>query len=209
MRLIEALNWRYATKKYNDTRVSEENIEQIVQAINLSASSTGLQPYRLYIIENETLRAQLGEDSFNNQIINSSHLLVFAAFNDVTNKHIDDYMQRVASERKIPLDTLNEFKAGLANFFLNNTSEENTQWAIKQAYIGLGTALIAAAELKIDATPMEGFDPKKFDKLLGLKEKGLTTAVIMSIGYRDEEKDSIINLKKVRLPLAEFVTKID
>lgn len=209
MSLIEDLHWRYATKKYSTIKVSDEKVEQIVQAINLSASSTGLQPYRLFVIENDELRQQLGEGSFNEQITHSSHLLVFAAFSNVTVKHIADYMQLIATERKIPLESLSDFKASLDNFFLNNSPAENETWSMRQVYIALGTALIAAAALKVDATPMEGFDQKKFDKLLGLEEQGLRTSVIMSIGYRDEENDSFINHKKVRLPLNEFVTTID
>ncbi|MDN3596871.1 nitroreductase family protein [Zunongwangia endophytica] len=171
MRLIENLNWRYATKKFKETKVNEQDMEQLLEAINLSASSTGLQPYRLYVIENDKLRAELGEGSFNPQIVNSSHLLVFAAFNTITQQHIDDYIERIATIRNIPLESLTDFKTSLSNGLLNMPPEEKEKWAIKQSYIALGTALIAAAELKIDATPMEGFDAKKFDRLLHLKKK--------------------------------------
>lgn len=209
MYLLEDLNWRYATKKYSVAKVSEEKVGQIVEAINLSASSTGLQPYRLFVIDNDELRQQLGEGSFNQQIANSSHLLVFAAFKNVTAEHIDSYMQLIASQREIPVEALNDFRTGLRNNFLNKTQPENEAWAKRQVYIALGTAMIASAALKVDATPMEGFDQKKFDQLLGLEEKDLSSTVIMSIGYRDEENDPFFNQKKVRLPLDEFLTTIN
>jgi len=205
MNLLEDLKWRYAVKQYNTEKVSEDKVQQILEAINLSASSCGLQPYRLIVIENDELRSKLGEGSFNGQILNSSHLLVFAAFNDVTSDHIKDYMDLTAKTREIPLEALSDFSATLNGYFSSRTTEENRIWADKQAYIALGTALIAAAHLKVDATPMEGFDAKKFDELLGLEEKALHSTVILSIGYRDEESDSYASLKKVRLPINDFV----
>ena len=205
MELLETLKWRYATKKFNTNKVSSDDLSQLISAINLSASSTGLQPYRLFVIENQELREKLGEGSFNGQIANSSHLLVFAAFEKVTSAHIDSYIDHIAFERNIPVESLNDFKAALNGGILTRSDEVNFNWAARQAYIALGTALIAAAELKIDTTPMEGFDPEKFDELLDLKSKGLKSVVTLVIGYRDED-DIFAKFKKVRLSESEFAT---
>ena len=208
MNLIETLNWRYATKKFSSKKVPADQLDQIVEAINLSASAAGMQPYRLFVIENRELRKQLGEGSFNPQISEASHLLVFAAFEQVTKGHIEDYIAYMAQVRSIPEESLLDFKEALFGNFLNKKEEENFAWAAKQAYIALGTAIIAAADLQIDASPMEGFDPEKFDTILGLKEKGLKSVVILAIGYRDEEQDIFAKFKKVRLPKEEIVTEI-
>lgn len=206
MDLQETLKWRYAVKQYSNKEVSDTDLNAIIDAINLSASSTGMQPYRLFVLKDKDLRKQLGESSFNSQIVEASHLLVFAAYENVTQEIIDNYMQHVADIRKTPIEQLAEFKEKLETYLLSRTAEENFIWSAKQAYIALGTGLIAAADLKIDATPMEGFDSQLFDKLLGLKKQGLKSVVLLSIGYRDEEKDFFAKLEKVRLPREEFAT---
>jgi len=209
MDLIKNLQWRYAVKKYSDEVVSEEKIDQIIEAINLTASSCGIQPYRLFVIANSELRQKLGEGSFNSQIYASSHLLVFAGFNKITNEYINNYVEMMERQRNLDEGALNILKNTLISYFSTQTYEQNAIWSSKQAYIGLGTALIAAAELKVDATPMEGFDPKLFDDVLGLSEKGLHASVIASLGYRDAENDYLAAVSKVRLPINEFSTKID
>lgn len=209
MDLIENLKWRYATKKFSGRKIAQAEIDQLAEAINLSASSTGIQPYRIFVIDNPQLRAKLAEGSFNAQISESSHLLVFAAYEKLTLAHIEEYMAQIASARGINIEDLAGFKMALVNGLLNRSDEENFQWAAKQAYIALGTALIAAAALKIDTTPMEGFDPGKFDSLLGLDRKGLKSVVTLALGYRDSENDIYASLKKVRLPLQEMVSHIN
>lgn len=209
MKLIDDLKWRYATKKFNDKSVSNDDLETIIEAINLSASSIGIQPYRLFVIENQGIKKALGEGSFNSQIAESSHLLVFAAFDSISQETIDNYLQLVAKERETPLSELSDLKNTISGYLLARTDEENFSWSSKQAYIGLGTGLIAAANLKIDATPMEGFDAEKFDSLLGLKEKKLKSVVLLALGYRDEEKDFLANLKKVRISKEEFATMVN
>lgn len=208
MDLIESLNWRYATKKFSNKKLSEDTLQKIIDAINLSASSVGIQPYRLFVIENKELRKELGADSFNSQIVESSHLLVFAAYNSVKTDHIENYIKRIAKVRETPEENLIDFKHKLDNYLLDRTDEQNFIWSSKQAYIALGTGLIAAADLQVDATPMEGFNSEKFDEILGLKEKGLKSVVLLALGYRDEENDAFSKLKKVRLPKEEFVTEI-
>ncbi|UKT65013.1 nitroreductase family protein [Pedobacter mucosus] len=206
MKLLENLKWRYATKKFSAQKVPAAQISLLIEAVNLSASSTGLQPYRIFIIENPAMKAELGEGSFNTQIAESSHLMVFAAYQKVTLEHIEDYMRLISGQREIPLEALAEFKTALVGGLLERSDEENHAWAARQAYLALGTALIAAAELRIDSTPMEGFDSSKFDELLKLKEKGLKSVVTLALGYRDDKLDVFSNLKKVRVPDGEFAT---
>lgn len=209
MKLIDDLKWRYATKKFSNKKVSNEDLEVIIEAINLSASSIGMQTYRLFVIENQALKNELGEGSFNTQIAECSHLIVFAAFDSISQETIDSFMEYLAKERETPIQELADYKGKVSDYLLARTDEENFIWSAKQAYIGLGTGLIAAANLKIDSTPMEGFDSVKFDKLLGLNKKGLKSVVLLALGYRDEENDYLAKLKKVRISKQEFAKKIN
>ncbi|WP_347374033.1 nitroreductase family protein [Aequorivita sp. Q41] len=208
MDLIQDLNWRYATKSYSNEKVSEEKIDFILEAINLSASSCGLQPYRIFAIDNTQLKAKLGANSFNKQIAQSSHLLVFAAFNKVTTKHVQNLVKLTAEKQGVTVESLDGLFTTMDSYFKSKSDEENKLWAERQSYIALGTALIAAANAKADATPMEGFDPQLFDELLGLKEKDLHSIVILSLGYRDETSDYLAKTPKVRISVEEMVTKI-
>ncbi|KIQ25432.1 nitroreductase [Flavobacterium sp. MEB061] len=208
MELIKNLQWRYAVKKYTDELVSEDKIDQIIEAINLSASSCGIQPYRLIVVTNPEIRQKLAEGSFNTQILDSSHLLVFAAFNNITSEYIADYVAMMEKKRALEVGALNPLKDAVTSFFITQTPEQHAIWSAKQAYIGLGTALIAAAELKVDATPMEGFDPELFNNVLGLSEKNFHASVIISLGYRDTANDYLASMSKVRLPIDQFATKI-
>lgn len=209
MELIKNLKWRYAVKKYSKEVVSENKIDQIIEAINLTASSCGIQPYRLFVITNPEVRQKLAARSFNKQIKDSSHLLVFAALNKITSEYIAEYVAMTEKQRNLEIGALNDFRDTLISFFSTQTPEQNAIWSSKQAYIGLGTALIATAELEIDATPMEGFDPNVFDDVLALSEKGLHASVIISLGYRDASNDYLASMPKVRLPINEFSSKID
>lgn len=209
MELIKNLQWRYAVKKYSDELVSEDKIDQIIESVNLTASSCGIQPYRLFVITNPEVRHRLGEGSFNAQIHASSHLLVFAGFNEITSDYIKDYIEMAEQQRNLDKGSLDILKDGITEYFAPQTPEQNAIWSDKQAYIGLGTALVAAAELKVDATPMEGFDPKLFDEVLGLSPQGLHASVILSLGYRDTVNDYLASVQKVRLPIDEFSTKIN
>lgn len=208
MDLIKNLQWRYAVKKYSEESVSEDKIDQIIEAVNITASSCGIQPYRLFVITNPEVRQRLGEGSFNAQIHDSSHLFVFAGFNEITSDYITSYIEMMELQRNSEKGGLKILEDTLIDYFSPQTPEQNEIWSDKQAYIGLGTALIAAAELRVDATPMEGFDPKLFDEVLGLSEKGLHASVIMSLGYRDASNDYLATVQKVRLPIAEFSTRI-
>ena len=208
MDLIQDLKWRYATKSYLNEKVSEEKVGFILEAINLSASSCGIQPYRLFVIDDVTLKARLGANSFNKQIAESSHLLVFAAYNKVTTQHVRNLVQLTAEKQGVTIESLSGLFQTMSSFFKSRSDDENKTWAEKQTYIALGTALIAAANAKVDATPMEGFDQQIFDEMLGLHDKDLHSTVILSLGFRDEAHDFLVNLPKVRIPVEELVTKI-
>jgi len=208
MELIKNLQWRYAVKKYSNVPVGEDKIDQIIEAINLTASSCGIQPYRLIVITNPEMRRNLAEGSFNIQIKDSSHLLVFAAYNTITDEYIADYVAMMEEQRRLEIGTLNDYRNTLAAHFSALTPEQHAIWSGKQAYIGLGTALIAAAELKVDATPMEGFNPRVFNEILGLSKKNLHASVILSLGYRDAANDYLASMLKVRLPIDAFSTRV-
>lgn len=183
---LENLNWRYATKLFDNSKsVSEEELNKILEAIQLSASSYGLQPYKILVVEDKELKEKLKLAAFNQpQLTDASHILIFANYTSIDENYINAYIENIAETRNTTSDNLKGFKNMLVGSILNLKSEDQNQWAAKQTYIALGNLLTAAAALKIDACPMEGFDTVKFDTLLGLKEKGLTTAAIATIGYR-------------------------
>lgn len=208
MNLIENLNWRYATKRMNGTKVPAEKIDTIVEAIRLTPSSAGMQPYKVFVIDNEDLKKKLQSASFNPQVSESSHLLVFAAYEKITESQIDAYMTLVAEVRSVAEESLSVFRKKLKDVLLSMSPTDSLNWATRQAYIALGTAVIAAAELKVDATPMEGFEPAAFDETLGLKEKGLRSVVLLALGYRDETNDFLANAKKVRVPKELFAFEL-
>lgn len=207
MELRDALSWRYAVKKYKESSVPDDKVRRILEATNLSATSVGLQPYRVIVVKDKALRAELGAGSFNAQIEEASHLMVFAAYTNVDQDMIDEYIARTAVTRSMPIEQLDDFKKTLEGALLTRTATENFHWASRQAYIGLGTALIAAAAERVDSTPMEGFDSAQVDRILGLTEKGLKSVVLLSLGYRDEQ-DWLAPLKKVRLPIDEFAVHL-
>lgn len=208
MNLIDTLNWRYAAKRMTSEKVSDEKVNEILEAINLTATSAGMQPFRILVITNPEIKQQLQAASFNPQVSESSHLLVFSSYTHVSQAHVDEYISLIANTRNIPVESLNDFKEKLSG--LASMPEEFIKtWASKQAYIALGTAIVAAANLKVDSTPMEGFDNAAFDEILGLKEKGLQSAVILALGYRNEEADSYAKAKKVRIPLEELTITLN
>ncbi len=208
MNLIDTLNWRYAVKRMTSEKVSDEKVNEILEAINLTATSAGMQPFRVIVVSNPEIKQQLQAASFNPQVAESSHLLVFASYTHVSQKHVDDYIELVARTRQVPVESLDPFKEKLSAFASMPEDFVKT-WAARQAYIALGTALVAAANLQVDSTPMEGFDNAAFDEILGLKEKGLQSVVILALGYRDEAADFLARAKKVRIPLAELTITLN
>ena len=211
MTLIDKLNWRYAAKKYDTSKtVPADTIERIVEAIRLTASSSGLQPYEILVISNKEIREKIKPVANNQaQITDCSHLIVFAAWDTYTAQRINDCFDMTEEVRNFRSEAGTAYRQMLLKNFTARDPEVNYNHAAKQAYIGLGTALIAAAEEGVDATPMEGFDAKGLDEVLNLKEKGLRSAVIMALGYRNADEDWLSKLKKVRRPTESFVTWIE
>lgn len=206
MSLIEALNWRYATKKMNGKAVPQEKVDLILEAARLAPTSSGLQPYRVIVITNPVLKQTLLAHSFNqSQIIDSSHLLVFAAWDTYTEDRINSVFSHIHNERGTPKESTIDYQKMLVGSYVPRSEEVNFNHAARQAYIGFGMALAEAAFQKVDATPMEGFDNAEYDKILGLNEKGLKSVAILPLGYRDESGDWLVNLKKVRQPKSEFI----
>jgi nitroreductase/dihydropteridine reductase len=206
MSLIADLNWRYATKKMNGQPVPQEKVDQILEAARLAPTSSGLQPFQVLVITNPELKQTLLPHSFNQaQIVDCSHLLVFAAWDNYTEERINKVFERTNNERGLPQSTTSDYQKMLIGNYVPRPAEVNFQHAARQAYIAFGVALAEAATLKVDSTPMEGFDSAKYDEVLGLQEKGLKSIVILPLGYRDETGDWLVNLKKVRQATDEFV----
>lgn len=209
MELLDVLNWRYATKRMNGAKVPQNKVENILEATRLSASSMGLQPYNILVIEDDELRKKIQPAAFNQpQIAECSHLLVFAAWNDITEDHINDYINEVASAREVSLESLEGFRQMLLGTVHKKPQQEKYEWAARQTYIAFGTAIVAAASEKIDATPMEGFNPDAVDELLQLKEKGLRSVTMLALGYRDSENDYMAHAKKVRREKEKLFLKV-
>ena len=189
---LESLEWRYATKKFDPTRsISGEDLQTLLRAIQLSASSYGLQPYKIFVIRDKNLREQLRPACWNQpQITEASHVLVFANKADFGGELIDSYLEEVSQTRNVPLNNLGGYADFMKSKLLDLPTSTKAEWTAKQAYIALGNLLSAAAVQRIDACPMEGFDKDQVDDILGLKEQGLTTALIVPIGYRSEADDT-------------------
>ncbi|VXB89150.1 NAD(P)H-dependent oxidoreductase [Flavobacterium sp. 9AF] len=205
---IENQKWRYATKKFDATKkISETDLKTLKEAIQLSTSSYGLQPYKVFIIENPELREKLKPASWGqSQIVDASHLLVFANYLDVTEKHIDEYMANMAQTRGLSIDDLKPYSDFMKSKLISLPAETKQIWTAKQTYLALGNLLNAAAELKIDVTPMEGFEPEKYNEILNLNTLGLNASLVATIGYRHEE-DMTQHYAKVRKTTEElFIT---
>jgi nitroreductase / dihydropteridine reductase len=198
MSLIDKLNWRYATKRMNGTKVPQEKVDRILEAIRLAPTSFGLQAFKVIVIENEALREQIFNGACQQpQIKEASHVLVFAANKDVSADQVDDYMNRIASTRGIPVENLSGFRSAFDGI-VAGTAEQNFVWTARQAYIAFGVGIAAAALEDVDATPMEGFNNHSLDTILGLSEQNLGSTTILTLGYRDEANDSLAKAPKVR-----------
>ena len=199
MELIKSLEWRYATKKMNGEKIPQDKLNTILEATKLAPSSYGLTPYQVIVVEDQELKQQLqGACYGQTQLVDSSAVLVFATWDNITEGGVNAYMNEIATQRGISVDMLDEFR-GMVNGALSYMNDEQKQtWAQKQTYIGLGFALVAAATEEVDSTPMEGFVPAQVDEVLGLKDLGLKSSVVLTLGYRDAENDYLSSLKKVR-----------
>ena len=204
MSLIQDLNWRYATKNMNGETVSDEKLTAILKATNLAATSYGLQPFTILVVSNKEIKLKLQEAAYGQaQVGSSSAVLVFAVPLKITTADIEGFINLVATTRSMPVEALDGYKGMILGTVGALPAEQQQIWSAKQAYIALGTALAAAAEQKVDACPMEGFDAVKFDEILGLIEKGLKSLVIMPVGYRSAD-DATAKYIKVRKPESEL-----
>ena len=209
MELLNALKWRYATKKMNGQAVSQDNVNSILEAAHLAPSSSGLQPFEIIVVTSSALKEKIKPIANNqSQIIDCSHLLIFAAWDNYTKDRINEVFSRTVSERGVPVDSMDDYKNRLTSRYISFSAEQNFVHAAYQAYISFGLAIAAAAELKVDSTPIGGFDNSALDILLNLKEKGIRSVVMLPLGYRDAENDWLVNLKKVRTPKEQFITEL-
>jgi nitroreductase/dihydropteridine reductase len=197
MELLDKLNWRYAAKAMNGNKVPQEKVDNIIEAISLAPTSSGLQPFEVFVITNQKVKEEIKPIAWNQSVITDcSHLLVFAAWNTYTEDRINKMFDLT--------NTVRGFK---------NEGWENYRQMLLGSYpqkdIAFSQAIAAAAFEQVDATPLEGFDPSALDKILGLREKGLRSCVMLPIGYRDTENDWLVSLKKVRKSREDLITEID
>jgi len=199
MELLKSLEWRYATKKMNGEKIPQDKLERILDATRLAPSSYGLTPYNVIVVEDQKLKEELqGACYGQTQLSESSAVLVFATWDEVTEHSVENYINEIAKQREIPVESLNGLQDMMNGSLTNMSHEQKISWAQRQAYIGLGFALTAAAIEEVDSTPMEGFVPESVDTVLGLQELGLKSVVVLPLGYRDTENDYLSTLKKVR-----------
>lgn len=199
MALKDLLHWRYATKSYNGETVAQEKIDSILEAIRLAPSSSGLQPFKVFIITDPEVKAQLQPICFNQQLISqASHLLIFAAWDEYRPEQVNAFFEYSNTVRNLPDSATDDYRLALLDSFTDMSKEQQYFNASQQCYLALGFALLAAAELGVDATPIEGFDSQAVNAFLKLPEQGLSSSVLMALGYRDTENDWLVKLEKVR-----------
>ncbi|ATQ77609.1 NAD(P)H-dependent oxidoreductase [Massilia violaceinigra] len=208
--LLEKLHWRYATKKFDATKVvSEDKVDRILEAVRLAPTSSGLQPFELIVVSNAELREKMKPIASNQgQVVDGSHMVVFAAWDNYTEERINMMFDLVNEERGLVNEGWEAYRKFILSTYPPRDPEVNYQHAARQAYIGLGIGLTAAAFEQVDATPMEGFNPDQLDELLGLRARGLRSVAIMALGYREAAGDWLVDLKKVRRPSEQFITKV-
>jgi len=210
MELLDKLNWRYAAKAMNGKKVPQDKIDRIIEAARLAPTSSGLQPFEIYVITNKEIKEKIKPVAWNQSVITDcSHLLVFAAWDTYTAERINKMFDLTNEIRGFKNEGWENYRQMLLNSYPQKDAEVNFNHAAKQAYIAFSQAIVAAAFEGVDATPIEGFDPDAVDKILGLREKGLRSAVLLPLGYRQEDKDWLVNLTKVRKSTEDLVTVID
>ncbi|MFD1096478.1 NAD(P)H-dependent oxidoreductase [Salegentibacter chungangensis] len=207
---IKALEWRYATKKFDAEKIlPKDKLEVLKQAFNLTATSYGLQPIKMVVVHDKELQARLKAHSYNqDQVSTASHLLVICIEDKIDPDFIEQYFKRVKHIRETPEEVLKPFKNFLMDDFKAKPKDEITRWAVNQAYLSLGTLLTVCATEEIDACPMEGFEPEKYDELLNLDRYNLKSVLALPVGYRAKD-DMFSSFKKVRRPLEEVIIEID
>ncbi len=210
MELLDKLNWRYAAKAMNGQKISQEKVDNIIEAISLAPTSSGLQPFEVFVITNQEVKEKIKPIAWNQSVITDcSHLLVFAAWDTYTADRINKMFDLTNRVRGFENEGWENYRQMLLNNYPQKDAKENFNHAAKQAYIAFSQAIAAAAFEHVDATPLEGFDPAALDEILGLKEKSLRSCVMLPLGYRDTANDWLVNLKKVRKSKEDLVTLID
>lgn len=206
---IKDLYWRYATKKFNpEKELKKEDLNKLLEAVRLSASSYGLQPYEVLVIKNQELREKLKPAAFGQpQITDASYLLVFCYNTNVDQDYLDAFIKNNAETRNQPLEDFDGMKEMIQNSVLTFSQDVKEVWASRQAYIAIGNLLSAAANMKIDACPMEGFNSSEFDKILDLESKHLKSVALTTLGYRHND-DQLKDAKKVRKSSEELFTHL-
>jgi nitroreductase len=209
MELLDKLNWRYATKAMNGQKIPQEKIDNIIEAISLAPTSSGLQPFEVYVITNQEVKDKIKPIAWNQSVVSDcSHLLVFAAWDTYTKDRINKMFDLVNEVRGFKNEGWENYRQMLLKGYPTRDPEVNFNHAAKQAYIAFSQAIIAAAFEKVDATPMEGFDANAVDEILNLREKGLRSCVLLPLGYRDTKNDWLVNLKKVRKRREDLITEV-
>lgn len=206
MKTIDALQWRYATKKFDASKIlPEDKVEILKSAFNLTATSYGLQPIKLAVVHNKDIQSKLVGFSLNQkQVATASHVFIICIEREVNKKFIENYFNNVYKTRSTSKEILDPFKNFLIDDFEKKSVDEITNWAVNQAYLALGTLLTVCATEGIDACPMEGFEPEKYDELLGLDKMNLKSVLVLPVGYRASD-DLFQNFKKVRRPLSDVI----
>ena len=209
MSLIEDLNWRHAVKAYDpEKKVSQEDLNKILEAARLAPTSSGLQPFRIIVVENQELKNKMVKGALNPEVMrDSSHVLVFAAWDSYSNEKIDNVYDYTTDERDLPRGRFGSYTDKIKELYGAQTPEQHFAHTARQTYIALGLAMAQAAELKVDSTPAEGFSNEVVDEILGLKELGLKSVSLLYLGYRDQDNDWMASMKKVRIPMEEFIIK--
>lgn len=209
MTIIESLQWRYATKKFDSTKLlSDDKLAILKEAFNLTATSFGLQTIKLLIIENKDLRSKLVAPAYyQQQVVDASHLLVFCVQTDVSDIDVDAHFDNVTLIRETPETILAPYRVNLKRIIQNMTQQERIDWSIKQAHIALGNMMTVCAVEQMDSCPMEGFDNEQFDLILQLKNFNLKSVLLLPVGYRAED-DMFANFKKVRKQVSDAVLEL-
>jgi nitroreductase/dihydropteridine reductase len=210
MELLDKLNWRYATKAMSGEKVSQDKIDTIIEAASLAPTSSGLQPFEIIIVKNQEVKEEIKKIAWNQPVVSDcSHLFIFAAWDTYTADRINNMFDLVNEVRGFKNEGWEAYRQQLLGIYPQQEAEKNFNHAVKQAYIAFTAALTAAAFEAVDTTPIEGFDPTKLDEILDLRAKGLRSCVMLAVGYRDTEKDWLVNLTKVRKSKDDLVTVID
>ncbi|SDG17675.1 nitroreductase family protein [Epilithonimonas hungarica] len=209
MALIEDLKWRYATKKMNGQKIPKEKLDYILEAARLAPSSSGLQQYKIIVISDRALLEKIKGFSYHqSQITDCSHLLIWIAWDGYSDDRIEGVFNDMMDERNLPHNTMDSYRKTILNLYEEAGQEWQAHHAAKQSYISFAMAIAAAAEQKVDATPMEGFIAEKLDELLNLKGSGYKSTVILPLGYRQTENDWLVNMKKFRIPKDKFIVEM-